>query len=65
MIDNQPFDLGLNAAMAEMEMIMYTVTEDALKAAQVEPSEVWTLMLKAATILPCCVESELITASHL
>ena len=44
MIDNQPFDLGLSAAMAEMEMIMYTVTEDALKAAQVKPSEVWTTM---------------------
>ncbi len=37
-IDNKPFDLGSNAAMAEMEMIMYTVTEDALKAAQVKPS---------------------------
>ncbi|CAL8470884.1 g10426 [Coccomyxa elongata] len=38
--------------MAEMEMIMYTVTEDALRAAQVKPSEVDILITATDSYVP-------------
>ena len=40
MVDNMPFDLGMEAAMAEMEMTMFSVVEDALQASKLAPSEV-------------------------
>ena len=36
----------MDAAMAEMEMVMYSVVEDALKASDLGPSEVWDLSQK-------------------
>jgi 3-ketoacyl-CoA synthase len=39
-VDNKPFDLSMDAAIAEMEMVIYSVVENTLQASNLGPSEV-------------------------
>ncbi len=53
-VANVPFDVSMDAALAEMEMVIYQVAETAMQASNIKPSDVRGTCTKDFNDL-CCV----------
>ncbi|EIE20271.1 thiolase-like protein [Coccomyxa subellipsoidea C-169] len=51
-VANVPFDVSMDAALAEMEMVIYQVAETAMQASNIKPSEVDILITATDTYVP-------------